>query len=137
MAWNIQPSSEEIAFLMEAGIIYRDARRFAEADEVFRGVRALIPRSEVPEVALGTVRFALGELQKAVAHYEKALKLNPDSAFAHAQLGEAHVFRKDRAAAKKHLDEAIRLDSRGATGAHARTLMELLNKMVPVAGSRS
>ena len=58
MAWNIQPSREEIAFLMEAGVIYRDAKRFPEAEEVFRGVRALSPRSDVPEVALGTVQFA-------------------------------------------------------------------------------
>ena len=94
MAWNIQPSREEIAFLMEAGVIYRDARRFPEAEEVFRGVRALTPRSEVPEVALGTVQFAMGEVQKAIGHYEKALKLNAASAFAHAQLGEALVFRR-------------------------------------------
>ena len=131
MAWNIEPSREEIAFLMEAGVIYREAMRFTEAEEVFRGVRALVPRSEAPEVALGTVRFAMGETQKAIAHYEAAIKLNPDSAFAHAHLGEAHVFGKDRAAAKTHLDTAIRLDPRGETGAHARTLLELLNKLVP------
>jgi len=131
MAWNIQPSREEIAFLMEAGVILRDARRFPEAEEVFRGVRALTPRSEVPEVALGTVQFAMGEVQKAIGHYEKALKLNAASAFAHAQLGEALVFRKDRAAAKKHLNEAVGLDPRGEIGAQARTLLELLNKMVP------
>ena len=131
MAWNIQPSREEIAFLMEAGIIFREARRFPEAEEVFRGVRALTPRSEVPEVALGTVQFALGEVKKAIGHYEKALKLNADSAFAHAQLGEAHLFSKDRAEAKKHLNEAVRLDPGGDTGAHARMLLELLNKMMP------
>ena len=131
MAWNIQPSREEIAFLMEAGVIFREARRYPEAEEVFRGVRALVPRSEVAEVALGTVQFAMGEVRKAIGHYEKALKLNADSAFAHAQLGEAHLFRKDRAAAKKHLDEAIRLDPRGESGAQARTLTELLNKISP------
>jgi tetratricopeptide (TPR) repeat protein len=131
MAWNIQPSREEIAFLMEAGIVYREARRFPEAEEVFRGVRALTPRSEVPEVALGTVQFALGAVQKAIGHYEKALKLNADSAFAHAQLGEAQLFSKNRAAAKKHLDEAARLDPRGESGAQARTLLQLLNKMLP------
>ena len=131
MVWNIRPSREELAFLMEAGLIYRDARRYQEAEEVFRGVRALVPRSEVPEIALGSVQFALGEVQKAVSHYEKALKLNPDSAFGHVQIGEAHVFRKDRAAAKEHLDAAMRLDPRGEIGAHARTLLELLNKMLP------
>lgn len=82
-------------------------------------------------MALGTVQFALGEVQKAICHYEKALKLNANSAFAHAQLGEAHVFRKDREAARKHLDEAVRLEARGEAGAHARTLLALLSKMVP------
>ena len=137
MAWSIQPSREEIAFLMEAGVIYRDSKRFAEAGEVFRGVRALVPRSEVPEVALGSVQLAAGEVKKAIGHYEKALKLNAESAFAHAQLGEAYTFSKDRAAAKKHLDEAIRLDPRGENGAHARTLLELLKKLSPASESQS
>jgi tetratricopeptide (TPR) repeat protein len=137
MAWNIQPSREEIAFLMEAGVIYRDAKRYREAEEIFRGVRALMPRSEVPEVALGTVQFGLGEVKKAIGHYEKALKLNADSAFAHAQLGEAHTFCKDHTLAKQHLNEAIRLDPRGEAGAHARTMLELLNKLVPAAGQQA
>ena len=55
MAWNVSASREELAFLMEAGLIYRDAHRFDEAAAVFRGVRALLPQSEVPEVALGTL----------------------------------------------------------------------------------
>lgn len=58
MAWNIQPSREEVAFLMEAGVIYREARRFQEAEEVFRGVRALTPqRSAGGGAGHGAIRF--------------------------------------------------------------------------------
>jgi tetratricopeptide (TPR) repeat protein len=128
MAWNVQVSQEQIAFLMEAGLIYRDAKKFQEAETVFAGVRALAPKSEVAEVALGTVRFAEGKLDQAIKHYQTALKLNDRSAFAHAQLGEAYCFGGDAENARKYLKKAIELDPRGESGDHARSLMAYLEK---------
>lgn len=128
MAWNVAVSQEQIAFLMEAGLIYRDARKFQEAEKVFAGVRALAPKSEVPEVALGTLRFAEGKLDQAIKHYQNALKLNPRSAFAHAQLGEALAFKGDAAEARKHLKQAVEIDPRGESGDHARSVTAYLEK---------
>jgi Flp pilus assembly protein TadD len=126
MAWNVQVSQEQIAFLMEAGLIYRDARRFQEAEQVFTGVRSLAPASDVPEVALGTLRFAEGNLEGAIRHYRTALQLNPRSAFAHVHLGEAHIFRKERDQAREHLKKAGEIDARGEIGEMARSLMSYL-----------
>lgn len=126
MAWNVQASQEQIAFLMEAGLIYRDAKRFQEAEQVFNGVRSLAPKSEVPEVALGTLRFAEGNLEGAIRHYQTALQLNPRSAFAHAHLGEAHLFRKEPEQAREHLKKAGEIDPRGEFGELARSLMAYL-----------
>lgn len=128
MAWNLQVSQEQIAFLMEAGLIYRDAKRFQEAEQVFAGVRALAPKSEVAEVALGSLRFAEGKLDQAIRHYQNALKLKENSAFAHAQLGEAYAFGRDAESARKHLKKAIEIDPRGESGDHARSLMAYLEK---------
>jgi tetratricopeptide (TPR) repeat protein len=129
VAWNVEIPHEQIAFLMEAGIIYRDARRFREAEQVFAGVRALAPKSEVGEVALGTVSFAEGKLDQAIRHYRNALKLNERSAFAHAHLAEAYAFANDRASARKHVEAALKLDARGEAGDHARSLAAYLEKI--------
>ena len=80
MKWNISPSHEEIALLMEAGYIYRDMKRFAEARDVFAAVRALTPSSELPDVALGTVSLHEGKFDAAIRHYQRALEKNPKSA---------------------------------------------------------
>lgn len=128
MAWTVQAPQEQIAFLMEAGIIYREAKRFREAEQVFAGVRALAPQSEVGEVAVGTVRFAEGKLDQAIRHYQNALKLNERSAFAHAHLAEAYAFANDAASARRHVEAAIKLDPRGDAAEHARGVAAYLDK---------
>lgn len=125
MKWDIAPSNEELAFLMEAGFIYRDAKQFQEARDVFSGVRALTPQSEIPEVALGTVSFQEADFDKAAKHYQKAIELNPKSAYAYAHLGEANLFKKDKEGARQNLKKAMELDPRGEFGKMARSLLDL------------
>jgi Flp pilus assembly protein TadD len=129
MAWDIVASKEEIALMMEAGFVYRDAGKFDEARQIFRGVRALSPQSDVPEVALGTVSFQAREFDDAVAHYQEALKLNPRSAYAYAHLGEAELFRKDKKAARESLKKAAELDPKGEFGKMARALTSLADQV--------
>lgn len=124
MAWNVQVSNDEVALLMEAGLIYRDARRFADAAVVFKGVRALLPKSEVPEIALGTLEFERGNLDTATTHYQAALRINNNSAYAHSHLAEVHVIRRDFAPAREHVRRAVELDPRGEVGRYARSLAE-------------
>jgi tetratricopeptide (TPR) repeat protein len=131
MAWNVQAPQEQLAFLMEAGLILRDAKRFREAEQVFAGVRALAPKNEAGEVALGTVRFAEGKLPEAIRHYQTALKLNERSAFAHAHLGEAYAFGGDAVSARRHLQKAIELEPRGASAEHARSVVAYLEAAKP------
>jgi tetratricopeptide (TPR) repeat protein len=124
MAWSIDTSKEELVFVMEAGMFYRDLRRFDDAREIFNGVRILAPMSEVPEVALGTVAFQDGEFERAGMHYRRALKLNPRSAWAYAHLGELSLFQMDKEQARRHLNSAIDLDPRGDHGKLARALLD-------------
>ncbi len=123
--WNIAPSKEEISLLMESGFIYRDAKRFPEAREVFLGVRALVPSSEVPEVALGSVAFQAGDFAAAGKHYKRAIEMKPNSAYAHAHLGELQLFSKDKAGAQASLKKAMELDPRGDYRKLAAGLLEL------------
>lgn len=127
--WTISPTHEEVAFLLEAGVIYRDARNFAAARDIFTGVKALLPKQEVPEILLGTVAFEEGNFQEAEDHYRRALELNPRSAFAYAHLGEACLFRKNKEAARGHLKTAQTLDPLGEFGKMARRLLEMSDQM--------
>jgi len=129
MAWDVVVSKKELALLMEAGFVYRDAEKFQEAREVFSGVRALAPKSEVPEVALGTVSFQAREFDDAVKHYQNALELNPRSAYAYAHLGEAELFRKNKDAARSSLKKALELDPKGEFGKMARSLTSLADQV--------
>src|SRR5215813_12069194 len=129
MAWTINPSKDEIAMLMEAGFICRDAKKFQEARELFAGVRALLPKSDAPEVALGTVFFQQSDFDTAITHYKKALEKNPRSAFAYAHLGEAYLFKLEKVKARPHLQKAVELDARGSSGSMARNLLILAESL--------
>ena len=129
MAWEVRASAEELALLMEAGFIYRYSKRFGEARAVFKGVRALRPQSEVPEIALGTVSFEEGDFAAAIRHYKRAIGMNPRSAYAYAQLGEAQLFQRDAENARSSLSRALELDPTGEFGNLTRTLLAFLEKL--------
>lgn len=124
MSWNIHPSGEELAFVMEAGMLHRDLHQHQEAREIFKGVRALAPTSDVPEVALGMVAFEEGDFAAARKHYRRAIQLNPRSAWAYAQLGELAIFENYKEEARAYLRVAITLDPRGDCGKLARALLD-------------
>jgi Flp pilus assembly protein TadD len=88
MTWNVNPSREEIGFLIETSLIYRDSGRLSEAREVLTGLRALLPENDAVVVVLGTVSFQQGDFEGAARHYKQALDFNPRSAYAYAHWGE-------------------------------------------------
>lgn len=124
----ISVPSEDLRILMEAGYLYLGMLRYKEAQEVFEGVVALAPKSEVPLVALGNVFCVQGQFDKAVKTYEKALDVDPKSAFAMAYLGEALLFKGLEQEAQKRLEEASQLDPQGPSGDFARSLIDLIKK---------
>ncbi|MFZ0735282.1 MAG: tetratricopeptide repeat protein [Candidatus Sulfotelmatobacter sp.] len=127
--WPISLSHDELAFLVEAGLIYRDADNFQAARDVFAGVKLLYPKHDFPEVFLGTVQFQQKKFADAEAHYRKALELNPRSAFAYAYLGEVCLFQKKKEEAGKHLKTAVTLDPLGEYGKLARRLLEMADRV--------
>jgi tetratricopeptide (TPR) repeat protein len=129
MTWTINPSKDEIAMLMEAGFLCRDAKKFQEARELFAGVRALLPKSDAVEVALGSVFFQQLDFDTAITHYQRALEKNPRSAYAYAHLGEAYLFKLEKEKARSFLQKAVELDARGNSGAMARHLLALTERL--------
>jgi tetratricopeptide (TPR) repeat protein len=123
--WTIAPSHDELAFLVEAGVIYRDAGNYQAARDIFMGVKTLYPKHDFPEVFLGTVEFQQRNFDCAQTHYRNAIELNPRSAFAYAHLGEVCLFCKDKESARAHLKTAFSLDPLGDFGKLARRLLEM------------
>jgi tetratricopeptide (TPR) repeat protein len=120
--------SEDLKIMMEAGYLYLGMQRYKEAQEVFEGVVALAPLSEVPLVALGNVFCVQGKFDQAIKTYQKALEVEPKSAFAKAYLGEAFLFKGHEKEALSTLEEASQLDAQGKSGDFARSLIDLIKK---------
>lgn len=102
---------EDIIVMLEAGYIYLAMRRFKEAKTVFEGICQLAPKHDVPMVAVSNVYFAQGKYLETIRLLKKAIKDNPNSAFAWAHLGEAQLFHGKRDDALQSLEKAAEIDS--------------------------
>jgi tetratricopeptide (TPR) repeat protein len=119
---------EDLRILMEAGYLYLGMLRYKDAQEVFEGVVALAPKSDVPLVALGNVFCVQAQFDKAIKTYQQALSIDPQSAFAQAYLGEALLFKGEKDGAVQALTKASQMDPQGKSGDFARSLVELIHK---------
>jgi tetratricopeptide (TPR) repeat protein len=124
IAGLVPVSKQEMMILLEAGYVFMDIGKFDEAREVFTGAVALLPRSEVPHLALGTLEFALGRHAKALQEYRKAQQLAPKSSLPRAHAGEALLFLQKSAEAVRELKAAIEIDPDSDGARLARALLE-------------
>ena len=79
-------------------------------------------------MALGNVSCVQCKFDEAIKIYEKALALEPNSAFAKSYLGEAQLFKGEKEKAIKTLEEASEWDPKGKSGDFARSLIDLVQK---------
>ena len=120
---QLQPSDEELRVVLEAGFVLREAGQLDEAEKVFRGAIALLPTSDVPHVALGTIELRRGRFRAAQAICEEALRLRPHSLYARVHRAEALLLQQRRAEAETELRAIIAAD---AASPHSRTARALL-----------
>jgi len=121
---HVQPASEELRVVLETGLYLRDAERYDEAEAVFRGLMELLPDSELPRVALGTVEMKRGRLDEALAAYDEALRLSPLSSYARVHRAEALLYQRRRAEAEAELNQVILGDPSSPFSRVAQTLLE-------------
>lgn len=114
----------EVALLLEAGYLYMEMNKPKEAEEIFAGVAALVPHSDVPLICLGNLHFSQGRYERALKFHSEALKRQPKSALAQAHSGEALLFMNKRAEAKAALEKAIELDPDGDAAQFAKSLLD-------------
>ncbi len=122
----VDVSPDEVALLLESGYLYLEMQKPREAEEIFSGVASLVPTSEVPLICLGNLHFSQGRYERALRFHRDALKRNPDSALAHAHVGEALLFLKRRPEAKTALERAVALDGDGDAAEFARCLLDAM-----------
>jgi tetratricopeptide (TPR) repeat protein len=120
----VEVPQPEAALLLEAGYLYMEMGKPRDAEEVFAGVAALLPHSDIPLVALGNLEFSQGHFQRALKHHQEALKVKPGSALAQAHVGEALLWLKKGDEGVTALKKAIELDGDGASAAFARALLD-------------
>jgi len=130
----------QAVLMLEAGHLWMDMGRFDAAREVLMGCTTLMPKSEVPQLALGTLEFVQGKHEKALQAYRQAQRLAPKSGLPHAHCGEALLFMGKVVEAMKELKtaQAIEPDGDGAKlagglGNLVGGLLVNLNKGEPVA----
>ena len=116
----------EIALLLEAGHLLMEMRKFKEAEEVFQGVSALVPHSEIPLICMGNLAFSLGQKDRALRFHNEALKRVPDSALGHAHRGEVLLFMKKPTEAKEALERSLSIESDGPSALFASSLLDAI-----------
>lgn len=124
IAGLVPVSRDEVVILLESGYVLMDMGRFDNAREVFGGTAALLPKSEVPQLALGTLEFAQGRHDKALQAYRRAQQLSPKSALPRAHAGEALLFLNKPAEAVRELKAAIEVEPDGDGARLAQALLD-------------
>jgi tetratricopeptide (TPR) repeat protein len=114
----------EAMILLEAGYLWLDMGQFEKAREVFAGAAVLMPKSEVPQLALGSLEFAQGRHDKALQAYRAAQRLAPNSGLPRAHAGEALLFMGKVPEAMKELKAAMDLEPEGDGARLAKALLE-------------
>lgn len=114
---------EEAKLLLEAGYLWMEMGQPEKAREVFVGTAQLMPKSEVPQLALGTLELALGRPEKALQSYRAAQKLAPGSGLPRAHVGEALLLMGKLAEARKELKAAVEIEPSGDGARFAQALL--------------
>ena len=114
---SLVPTTKMQAMLMlEAAYLWMDLGKVDNARDVLSGATVLMPKSEVPQIALGTLEFNLGHHDKALQIFRRAQQLAPKAALPRAHCREALLFMGKVNEAMKELKAAMDLepDSDGA-----------------------
>lgn len=99
------------------GSCYRNLKDYPKAQAAYETALAIDPTYPVIHNNLGTLRLALSQerrdaavLEEAVAHFEKAVELDPGYAVAFLGLGQARLRSRDYVKAVAALKRAVELD---------------------------
>ncbi len=106
----IQKTSEDWYLHWKYGkLLAEDLKNYGTAVEEFRAVLHFLPHSYIGYDALASVLRTLGDLDGAVAHYEKTIRIKPTCGRAHYYLGWAYQKQGKLDKATTHYFQAVYL----------------------------
>lgn len=120
----VEISQHEARILMEAGYLSIEMGHFKEAQEIFEGCVALLPRNATPHLCLGNLFITQGRVAEAIKTYKDALNISEDTPELHAFLGEAYFIDRQFSLGKQALEKALELEGEGAAAELSRSLLE-------------
>ena len=104
------------AFVLGLGLLatlavlsWRQSRMYADAETLYRTTIARNPDCWMAHNNLGLALAGRGQVDEAIAHYQKALKIKPDYAEAHNNLGQALADRGEVDEAIAHYQKALEI----------------------------
>lgn len=125
IAGSLLPTSKQQAMLMlEAAYLSMDMGKFDDARDILTGAAALMPKSEIPQIALGTLEFNQGHFDKALQAFRSAQRVAPKASLPRAHAGEALLFMGKVPEAMKELKQAVELEPKSDGAAFAKALIE-------------
>jgi tetratricopeptide (TPR) repeat protein/mono/diheme cytochrome c family protein len=107
---RLRLNPEDTAAMVNLGKALLSQRRFDEARRRFAEAASKDATRDEPHYYLGLLHRIAGENAKAMAEFERALKLNPSHGRAHGNLGLLLLASDRPEEAAPHFAEAIRLD---------------------------
>lgn len=124
IAHSLVPMTKQQAMLMlESAYLWMDMGKFDNARELLTGAATLMPKSEVPQLALGTLEFNQGKHDKALQAFRRAQQLAPRASLPRAHCGEALLFMGKVNEAMKELKSALELEPKSDGARFAEALI--------------
>lgn len=126
---QVKTNDEELRVMLESGLVLREAGRLDEAEKIFEGVRELVPKSEVPLVALSSLAVRRGDFDEALRLCAEALKTDPTSVFARVHHAEVLLYQQRREEAVAELQQIIETAPESPHTQTARALLDATQLM--------
>lgn len=125
IAGSLLPMTKQQAMVMlEAAYLWMDMGKFDSARELLGGASVLMPKSEVPQLVLGTLEFNQGHYDKALQAFRRAQQLAPRAALPRAHCGEALLFMGKVNEAMKELKGALDVEPKSDGAKFAQALID-------------
>jgi predicted Zn-dependent protease len=125
IASSLLPMTKQQAMVMlEAAYLWMDLGKLDHAHELVSGASVLMPKSEVPQIVMGTLEFNQGRYDKALQAFRRAQQLSPRSSLPRAHCGEALLFMGKVNEAMKELKSALELEPDSDGARFAQSLLD-------------
>jgi Flp pilus assembly protein TadD len=117
LIWDLTKSWQQQKILLSAAAMivlgtlsilsWKQTSHWRDTETLWRHTLAVTPDSDVAHAGLGGILFVRGQIEEAIDHYERALRLRDGNTAAHFGLGRALAAKQKTDAAIFHFQKAL------------------------------